>query len=101
MIGGAVIAVEMRFCIDWFFLSLSLWPRWLWSLGWAAVPYGYILVLLSAEVGLGCTADGLESVLAAVEYKQYCEYQEYSPHGLLQVYRACDHVVVRVVHLHV
>ena len=83
VIGGAVVVVGMRLCIDWFFLSLSLWPRWLWSLWWAAVPYGYILFLLSSEVGLGCVANGLESVLAAVEYKQYCKYQEYGPHGLL------------------
>ena len=74
MIGGAVVVVVMRLCIDWFFLSLSLLPRWLWSLWWAGVPYGYILFLLSSEVGLGCVTNGLESVLAAVEYKQYCKY---------------------------
>ena len=39
LIGGTVV-VLVRFCVDWFFLSLSVRPWWLWSSGWARVPYG-------------------------------------------------------------
>ena len=97
MVGGTVTIVEVRLCVDRFFLLLSLWLR---SLGWVAVPEGYILILSSAKVGLGCPADRPESILATVESEENCKYEEYCPHGLLQVYGSCDHVVVRVVHLH-
>ena len=56
LIGGTVVVV-MRFCVDWFFLSLSLRPWWLWSSGWAWVPYGQFLFLSSSEVGLGCVTN--------------------------------------------
>ena len=39
LIGGTVVVV-VGFCVDWLFLSLSLRPWWLWSSGWARVPYG-------------------------------------------------------------
>ena len=66
MVGGTVIVVEVRLGVDGFFLLLSLWLR---SLGWVAVPEGYILILSSAKVGLGCPADRPESILTTVKSK--------------------------------
>ena len=39
-----------------------------------------------SEVLLGCVADGVEAIFAAVERDEYGKYDEYGPKRLLQVH---------------